>query len=370
MKITALNIEMAPQEVKEKITGFIEFDQSLDQELRKGHNQHPSHYQLKWRSSTPRAIKTFINRQLQDFGHKKMGIGEDRRSRQKRNQDNAELEAMNMLMRYAHDLSLIGTTARSGPIPPPPPPPPEPVSHKKIGVSMSVQFPDESKQPRVDWGDEIRVAALCFNKTESDITGKFVIQVLQADTVIEKLTNVNIDLPADSIGSRTVQINNNDAFVIKLDKTQYKNTGEYRIHATLINSDSGERVDVVKRKFWLAENPPRRFPFNLRPVSLEGDHAWLPDISNSPAILYNTNHPHYKYCQDDDQEQANYLFNICLEGALHFIITRPLDEGEKPDYTPLNTEVIVGADATDLPSIVYNEIRLYFAKVRWRIYED
>lgn len=367
MKITALNIEMAPQEVKEKITGFIEFDQPLDQELRKGHNQLPSHYQLKWRSSTPRAIKTFINRQLQDFGHKKLGIGEDRRARQKRNRDNAEKEAMNMLMEYAPDLALIGAQTRGGTSQTSS----TSSSKKEIGVSMSVQFPDTAKQPRVDWGDEIRVTALCFNKKESGITGKFVIRVLQADNEIEKLTDVNIDLPADSIGSRTVQINDNDAFVINLDQTRYKNPGKYRIQATLIDSDLGDKIDVAKRNFYLSEDPPHRFPFNLQAEASEEKHAWRPegDIDDNPVILYNTNHPLYKFCQDDEQEQADYLLNICLEGALCFVVTRPVAPGEQPDYTPLDTEAIANA-AEDTPGEVYKQISLYLAEVRWRIYED
>ncbi len=373
MKITSRNIDMAPRDVKEKITGFIEFDRELDQELRKGNNQNPNHYDLNWRRSTPSAIKSFIGRQLQDFGHKKLGIGEDRRARQKRTRDNAEQEAMNMLMRYAPDLSLAGGKVRPGPNPPPPSPPPPP-SHKKIGVGMSVQFPDEAKKPRVDWGDEIRVTASCFNKTTAGIAGKFALQVLHADTPIEKLTeDVNIDLPSGSTGARIVQINNNEAFVINLDKARYKNAGEYRIHATLINSDSGDKVDTARRKFWLAEDPPRRLPFELIATSLDDNHArWIPNgsVNDSPEIRYNTNHPHYESCQDDEQKHADYLFNICLEGALHFIITRPLGEDEKPDYTPLDTTAIVDADPLNLPGILYEEISLYFAKVRWRIHED
>ena len=367
MKITALNIEIAPQEVKEKITGFIEFDQPLDQELRKGHNQLPSHYQLKWRSSIPRAIKTFINRQLQVFGHKKLGIGEDRRARQKRNRDNAEKEAMNMLMEYAPDLALIGAQTRGGTSQTSS----TSSSKKEIGVSMSVQFPDTAKQPRVDWGDEIRVTALCFNKKESGITGKLVIQVLQADKEIEKLTDVNIDLPADSIGSRTVQINDNDAFVINLDQTRYKNPGKYRIHAKLTNSKYGDKIDVAKRNFYLSEDPPHRFPFNLQAEASEEKHAWRPegDINNAPVILYNTNHPLYIFCQDDEQEQADYLLNICLEGALYFVVNRSFESGEEPDYTPLDTEAITNA-AEETPGVVYKQISLYLAEVRWRIYED
>jgi len=57
MKITTLDMPIAPQVIKNKMAGFIEFDSELDQELRKGENQHPNHYDLKWRRKVPFAIK-------------------------------------------------------------------------------------------------------------------------------------------------------------------------------------------------------------------------------------------------------------------------------------------------------------------------
>ena len=372
MKITTLLMEMAPTEFKEKITGFVEFDKLLDQELRKGNNQHPNHYQLRWRSRIPRDIKAFVQGQLQEFGRKKLGIGEDPRERKKRTRDSAEQEAMKMLIQHASDLELAlsrGRSSHSDPKPDPDPPPPP--KHKKIGVSMAVQFPDGKKKPRVDWGEEMLVAADCFNKTEADVTGKFAIQVLQGDTVVEKLTDLNIVLPSRSTGLRKVKINNDGPFTINLNQSRYRSAGEYRIHATLVDISSGDKIDSATKRFWLAEDPPRRFPFNLKQASLETEHAWQPagDINNDPTIYYNTNHPQYISCEDDGQNQADYLLNICLEGALHFILTRPFDEGEDPDYRPLDTNTITSAYSDEVPEKVYSEISRYLAKVRWRIYE-
>ena len=164
MKVTSLNIDMAPTDVREKITGYIEFDRELDRELRRGKNQNPNHYDLKWRSTTPRAIKGFINRQLEEFGRQKLGIGEDKREKQKRHRNNAEQKAMDLLLRYASDIDLRGPR-RTGPGPDPGPcPNPNPPPNKEIGLIVQTQFPDIEKKPRVDWGEEMLVYIRCFNK--------------------------------------------------------------------------------------------------------------------------------------------------------------------------------------------------------------
>ena len=373
MKITALDMNIAPPDMREKITGFVEFDKPLDQELRKGHNQYPNHYDLKWRSKIPRAIKLFIQRQLEKFGRDKLGIGEDIQEKQKRTQDNAEKEAMKMLMRHAPALNFAGHKRTPiPPVPPIPPSPPPPPPHKDIGISMAVQFPDNNKKPRVDWGDEMRVSASCFNKTDKSISGKLAIRVLHADTLVEELTDVPIDLPGGSIGSSTVLINNSNPFVITFDETRHQKNGEYRVRAVLTNIVSGERVDVVTRRFWLNEDPPQKLPFNLEKAEWEEKRAWKPygDINNDPTIYYNIGHPEYKQIQGDEQAEADYLLNICLDGALHFILTRPANDANDMDYSPLDTEAIVGAAPDSVPDIVHDQISLYKSGVLWSIYED
>lgn len=370
MKITALQMDVAPSDMRKKVTGFIEFDTPLDRELRKGHNQYPNHYDLKWRSKIPRAIKLFIQSQLERFGREKLGIGEDPRERQKRTRDNAEKEAMKMLMRHAPGLNFAGH--KRGPIPPVPPVPPPPPPHKDSGISMTVEFPDNGKKPRVDWGDEMRVSAFCFNKTANSISGKLAIRILQADALIDELTSVSIEVPGNSVGSRTVRINNGDAFVISFDEARYKRTGEYRVRAILTDIMSGAE-DAVTRRFWLNEDPPQKLPFNLEPSPLANKEAWIPrgDIENDPTIVYNTEHPEFKRAQSgDEQVQADYLLNICLDGALHFILSRPLNEGGEPDYSPLDTAAIVSAAPDSAPEKVHDEISRYKAEVLWSVYED
>ncbi len=377
MKICSLDMEMAPTDIRKRITGYIEFDKDLDRELRKGKNQSPNHYNLKWRSTTPRAIRSFINRQLEDFGRKKLGIGEDRREKQKRLRNTAEKEAMELLLRHAHDIDLQGTKKPGpGPTPESPPLPPTPPPNKEIGLILQTQFPNIEKKPRIDWGEEILLYLRCFNKTSDDVNGLVSARILQADTLIEELlANKPIKLKRageNDLKPYYVVLSDGGPFKISIDQHRYKNPGEYRIRTALINADDGDEIDARTVRFWVAENPPKRMPFKLEPSPLPTEHAWQPggDIDNDPTIYYNTNHPQYKLSQEDAEDQADYLFNICLEGALHFILTRPPNELGDVDYRPLNTNEIVSSDKDLIPEKVYKEINEYMSKVRWRRYEE
>ena len=377
MKICSLDMEMAPSDIRKKITGYIEFDRLLDRELRKGKNQNPNHYSLKWRSTTPKSIKNFINRQLEDFGRKKLGIGGDKREKQKRLQNTAEKEAMVLLLRHASDINLRGKKKPGpGPTPDRPPRPLMPPAHKEIGLIIQTQFPDAKKKPRIDWGEVMLLYVRCFNKTPDDVKGLVSVKILHADTLIEELlANEPIELK-QAIGGHLkpyyVVLNNSNPITINVDENRYTNPGEYRIKANLINANDGSDLDSRTVKFWVGENPPRRMPFKLEPTSFSTEHAWQPggDADNDPTIYYNTNHPQYKLSQEREEDQADYLFNICLEGALHFVLTRPLNASGEVDYHPLNTNKIVNSEKDLIPEKVYKEISEYISKVRWRKFEE
>lgn len=178
----------------------------------------------------------------------------------------------------------------------------------------------------------------CFNKTTEVVRGLISARILQADTLIEELLNNEpVELRQASGGNSKpyeVMLNGGSPFEIGIDQSRYKNPGEYRIRTVLVNADNGAEIDSCTIKFWVEDNPPRRMPFKLEPAELSTKHAWQPsgDLDNDPSIYYNTNHPQYKVSQEDEQNQADYLFNICLEGALHFILNRPYDESESVDY--------------------------------------
>jgi hypothetical protein len=112
MKIASLQMTSAPPQVRERVTGYIEFDRELDHVLRKGENQNPNHYDLKWRRRLPQAIKQYVNVQLEAFGRQKLGLGADPREVRSRRRTNAEEWAMRQLVKHASDLDLFGARGK------------------------------------------------------------------------------------------------------------------------------------------------------------------------------------------------------------------------------------------------------------------
>jgi len=349
MKITSLlPMSMAPENVKEKITGYIEFEKELDRELRKGTNQLPNHYNLKWRASVPRGIKALISRQLDAFGKAKLGLGDDPRERKNRRRGNAEELAMRQLHRYAKDLNLFGPRKprlgdRTRPSPTPPP-------HKEKGLSFK-DFSIPNEGLRVNWGEQITFDLWAFNKTADALKCKTSLRVLHGDSeIVTLLDNESFMLEPKSNKSLS------NPFILAIEKARYKDVGEHRVKAVLADATTGEEIDSLTRKFWVETDPPMRQPFELQGSPLDTKHAWRTDDDNM-VLYYNTNHPEYQSVEDDEEAQADYLFKICLEGALRFVLTRAFED--KPDYAPLNTHAIAQDDKDMIPGATYDEVMTF-----------
>ena len=374
MKITSLPMNSAPPQIREKVTGFVEFDRELDHELRKGENQHPNHYDLKWRRRIPHEIKAFVNNQLEEFGKKKLGLGTDYRQIKNRHRINAEEWAMRNLIKYAHDLDLFGA---KGPKPPPPPPPPPPPL-KPIGVSISnFVFPDPEIAPRVNWGQKFEgLGVTAYNRKGKTRRVAVRLHVLYGDLdVVPIINSERLNL----VFNEQSQLG---PFDIPIEKKTMTETGEYRLVASLFDSGTGDRLDHVTRRFWVEKDPPFKKPFDLQPTSgfpePNQKRQWLTggSINNSPVVYYNVEHPAYKLSEDSGEEQQqDYLFQIVLEAAIDFILKRPNQKDGTPDYHPLEGERILCSqqkriDRDEVPTKTYNEIIRFVSEIRWRMLKE
>lgn len=371
MKITSLPMSLAPPEVRKRVTGYIEFDRELDRELRKGINQNPNHYDLKWRRQLPQAIKEYINRQLVQFGRKKLGLGADPREVARRRRNDAEEWAMRQLQKFARDLDLFGTKGgRRHPRPPEPPPP------KIVGVSINnFGYPDPDIAPRVNWGQAIKgLGVTSYNRSRESLSAAVSLAVLHGDSVALRF------LDREKAVLECGQHKSFGKFDIIIDDEGFPEPGEYRLKATLVDTATGEQIDSVSRKFWIEQDPPLRQPFLVvaAPGFSEPDHRrqWLThgSINNSPTLYYNTDHPAYRAVEADEDQLADYMLQIMLEGALRFVLMRPDLKDGTPDYHPLETAKILGetrpVDRESVPETTYGEVARYFAEFRWRMYES
>jgi len=77
--------------------------------------------------------------------------------------------------------------------------------------------------------------------------------------------------------------------------------------------------------------------------------------------------------EEDEDSQAEYIFEIVLAGALDFILKRPNAEDGTPDFHPLEADNILGKpeenDLEDIPIKTYQELSKYISEIRWRVFE-
>lgn len=371
MKICTVEMNSAPPNVKEKITGFIEFDQKLERELRKGENQHPNHYNLKWRRKIPHEIRSFIQQQLEEFGKVKLNLGADPREVKKRKRTNAEDWAMRQLLRHARDLDLFGAKGISPPRIDTPPTPP-----KILGISINnFIFPSPEIAPRINWGQKFEdITITAFNRTDNALHVSMLTQILHGDSlVLQPIERVETTLDPHS-KYRT------NAFDVDILDYLYTSPGLYRISASLFDAKTGDRLDRVTRKFWVERDPPLRQPFILQPLpEFPEPHSyrqWFTSgsINNSPTLYYNVSHPAYLAIEEDDSAQAEYILDIVLSGAMDFVLKRPNHEDGSPDFHPLLATNILGEgqpfERDEVPSKTYDELSSYISEIRWRVFDE
>ncbi len=371
MKICIPEGNRLPIEIQEKITGFIEFEKELDQELRKGNNQNPNHYDLKWRAAIPKEIKAYINQQLDNFGKEKLGLLQDPKEKKKRAQTEAEDWAMDMLKKHAPDLKLFGIRGRGNSNPPtidiPPPP------DKDIGIAFKgFTFPDDSRKPRVNFDEKISFNLSTFNKTSNTISGKISLRVFKGDREIYNFideSKESIQIASNNIDCRI----QDEPLTLAIDENQFSEKGKYRILARLFDED-GSELHKLSKPFWVEEDPPQNnAPFEQIPAELDEPLAWTTrgTLGNDPKLYYSTKHPEYKNAQasKDEEDLPDYMFKLCLEGAMHFILSLPSNDDSEDLYAPLDTSIIKSAIKDDEPERIHQEAMKYIAQIRWNIYQ-
>ncbi len=366
MKITSIDMNWAPANIRESIFGYVEFDQALDRELRKNTNQDPNHYELKWRQPVPRAIKCYLQEQLREFGIQKLGIGIDPRERKKRVQSAAEEWAMRRLTRFAHDLDLFGAKGIARPPTEPPPPP----TTKKKGVILSAfAFPEPERAPRVNWGESVQgFRVSIFNKTGSPFSAQLKVMLLFGDRVLVDLENQGgLNVPGrGSLGPF-------GPYSIEFKKSAFPNPGVYKLRVRLIDEHDKSEIDALTRKIYLEKEPELRVPFGVMGNSgFDVPHdkrQWLAtgELGHDPVLFYNTHHPAYARVESEDDEDklGCYLFEVFLEGSVDYILGRPDREDGSPDFHPLDGKRIKGD-----PKDAYDEVIAKISEIKARFYEE
>lgn len=361
MKITTINMDWAPQKIRDSIFGFVEFDRLLDRELRKGSNQDPNHYDLRWRRMIPRAVKAYLHEQLEEFGIQKLGIGIDPREKKRRMRNTAEQWAMRHLSRFARELDLFGghgfTPPPTGTVTPP---------TKQRGVMLhEFKFPVLDRAPRINWGEVITgFRASIFNKTSTPFSANLKVLLLFGDSIV-----LDID---DKKGLKVLgkgRLENFNPYSVEFGQGLFPNPGVYKLRVKLIDESDRSEVDSLTRIIYLEKDPDLKAPFEVYATPdfpPEFKHRqWLTHgaLGHDPTLHYNTAHPAYRRVEEGEVDLGCYLFEIFLEGSLTFILNRPDSVDGSADFHPLDNKRIKGD-----PKDAYEEIISKISEIRSRFY--
>ncbi len=364
MKVCSIPMSLAEATIRDSVFGYIEFDYELDRELRKTHNQAPNHYDLQWRRVIPRAIKNYVEDQLQQFGHEKLGIGVDWRQRRERIRTEAEQWALRQLSTLTPDFGLMA--GRGGSRRPPPPPPPPPPT-KEIGLTFhDITFPDPRRAPLVRWDERIEGFSIeAFNNKQVAYTCRIGVHVFQGTRQVVRLLN-----------QRGVVLNSGQPLTfgpleIQFLRQMFPSPDIYTLRAVLINEANGERLDELNRYIYVEKDPPFRAPFDVQMMpgfpTPFGRAQWrMVTTSDDRATLYyNSDHPAYRYHELTEYTLRLYLFEIFLEGAFQLVLDRPVEENAEPDYRPLDRAKVEGP-----PKECYLEIIGKLHEVRHKLFTE
>ena len=319
MKICSIKFVTAPERIRQRLVGFIEFDRELDRELRQ--NQNPNHYDLQWRRMVPRNIKNYVESELREFGERKLGLFKDPRAQRNALQAEAEGWALRELVAVTKDFGL--SLASAGINRPAKPAPANP--RKELGIAFqNLQYPNPEKPQRVDLGQRVEDFKLgAFNRTDNAYLVAIRMFLLHGNRQqLQILDERDIQLQAHKTSVY-------GPFSFDVTSEIFPEAGRYVLRALLIDQATGTRLDEISRQFWFAQDPPFRAPFEVQAAPLlDQNRQWRLSSTGDDGyvVYYNMAHPAYRVIEGGEAiEQGSYLFECFLEAALQILLRQPQD---------------------------------------------
>jgi len=306
MKICTIEPRFLPKEIAESIYGYFRLD--VDEERALLEAEGPEHYSFNFRRALPRAIKHFVDAELNHFAQKKLGWRSDIRKVRRQKQRNAERRAITAINELARKIGLtgIGTGRKTGDG--------GGGSSKPIRIHLqNLKFP-RSNDKRVNYGEKIQnIIARIINETDRPIKIKFKIFLRFYEKIITEYFDQDIIVASNSASNLI------GPFEEQFLPEKHIEKGEYIIVARIISmmdENKGEKLDEKKRKIYLEEEPPTggifercepvEFPDEI--IELMGEA--IPGERGGYILQYNTRHPEQESVQDSEDLLAAYLFRL------------------------------------------------------------
>jgi hypothetical protein len=311
MVVQRLPMRFVPPRVANAITGYVEFDEELDQEMKRA--EHPTHYTFDMRRGIGYRVKQWVEDELAKFGNAKLGLGGQSAANAEARRRDAELRALEAINRVAREMGLVGPRGRAG------------GSRRgnrggrrtlePIAVRLDDPVLPRSETRRIDFGEKLsNIRARADNNTSDEAVVRRSIYLTRGDQVVQWIEQ-NREL---TLAPR-VQSDWSQATEITFNPDDHP-PGVYVLRAKLLVVKSPHRPAMFQHvdafRFWVAEDPPEgglfedveaiEYPDDLQTIDAEA----APGRAGGHIFQYNLDHPACRRESGSDAEQTDYLFAL------------------------------------------------------------
>jgi len=308
MKICGILHRYLPQNIAETIFGYLTVDEDTERELRLLDD--PEHYSFDFSRGVARALKEYIQEELEKFAKEKLGWGADIRQIKRAKQQEAERQAIWAANRIANKLGILGKapkkTKRGGE---------KGRRWKEIRLRFAeFTFPKDGTI-RVDWGERLKDIILeAVNDSGKPSGFRLKIFIRFYDKVIKTLLEKDFQIQP----SKTLEVFG--PHTEHIEKKSYPDKGRYFVVArmiSLMDEDKGVELDEVKQSFYVEKDPPQTGLFEkCEPVGT--DPTWIGTVEKGGEggwkLIYNIEHPSYLVSEETVEKQKDHLFRLAAHG--------------------------------------------------------
>lgn len=370
MKVNS--VDFTVRQYRKNVYGYVEFERALDEMLYT--IEEPDHYAFRpvgENTGLWRKIKTQIEDCMDEFGTKKLGLGIDKRSVEARKRSDAEKAALNLLRKLTAGWAFKGKNKGVGGNDPGDGPDPD---LKDVGVRLNdIEFPNDTGVPRLNYGESLSdFTSEVFNKTKEDITCALTIAVYSGDRIVRQIEPSKRIIVGPTARKRVKC----GPYNLTIDKETFE-PGEYVLNATLSDDLSAkkERIDRVRRRFWVETEPELKGPFDIekrhfseipRPDIQNLEWFLQSNGSNHYTFVYNLDHPAYSSVFEEEEQLIAYLSEIFALGAAEIVLknVRRQSPEEVENTEPFSKEAVFSSD----PHLLYRDTIRVLASIRKAIY--
>ena len=305
MKVSSISIRYVTADIADSVYGYITLEKDYEDAVLPHEN--PEHYEFDFRKPSPKALKNYIEGELNRFAQEKLGVGVDPTTIKHERQRNAELRALNAVNKIVKRLGLFGKGPGGGGKPRPPHPPP-PSKLLYIELPMPI-LPRESR--RINYGEKVEnVKLIVHNDTKEDVKVKVMLTLQFEGEEFKKFVERDLTISAMSnqeLGSFYYEFKKGDP------------QGKYAIQGTIISmmpANKGKTLDRVAINIWVETDPPEKGIFDqVKPLEYpEEIKDLLGDSYKSETggytFTYNVKHPAYEVVNESEDALADYLVNV------------------------------------------------------------